>query len=191
MKRFAQIRIAALTLGVALSSLLTADVPETSHLGFVDFRRCVEESKVGKEQQNSLEVLRNKLASAIEETEKERNELIQKLSDPDYVDSLSHEAEEELKHRFQELSQMQAQRENQFYQILSQEEYKLIQEISIHVARASAIVAKDEGLDLILRNEAAFFQQPNMDVTTLVLSEMNAAYDREAEQTALEMEIAE
>ena len=60
------------------------------------------------------------MASLLEDTEKQINELATKFNDPEFLDALSPEAEEELKNKFRSLNEDLNRYQNQYYQVLNQ-----------------------------------------------------------------------
>jgi outer membrane protein len=149
-------------------------------IGVVNFKTILEDSKVGKEQQNGLEAMRKQMASTMEKLESELGEMQMKAQDPDFIDSLSPEAEEEFRMKAGRLSSEYQQNQQQFYQIMNQAEYKLVAEVSSHISSASQGVAKEKNLDLVLRDDVCFYFQNDMDVTNAVLKEMDQRFDRES-----------
>ncbi len=176
----------ALILGViaaslALSAPVMAADEKPLQVGMVDFRRCLEESKFGKSEQSQLEALRKQLTGTLQGSERELTDLATKLRDPDYLDSLSNEAEEQLKVRFQTLSQEMQQQQQQFYQIANQAEYKLMTDLSTEVMAASQKVAREGDVDLILREDTAFYFPKAMDLTTKVVAVMDSNFSEDGE----------
>jgi outer membrane protein len=138
-------------------------------IGVVNFKDCVEKSKLGKQEQANFETLKKQMESVLEEKEKLINEVSNKLNDPDYLDSLSNEAEAELKHKFRTLNQELSQHQQQFYQMLNQANFKVIQKITDEIGKASKTVAANKGLDLIVNEEGTFFYGTALDVSNDVI----------------------
>ena len=157
---------------------LLAFVPTfgASNIGVVDFRKAIEDSKVGKQEQNSLEALRKQLSSGVEGVEKELSDLMRKLRDPDYLDSLSPDAEEQMKMRYQQLMQEMQQQQQQAYQIMSQAEYRFVNEMTVEVQRAAKVIAGKKHLELVVREDGVFYYEPDMDITREVIAEMDKAH---------------
>jgi outer membrane protein len=152
------------------SSSYAADAPK---IGTVNFKLCVEESKLGKQEQASFETMKKQMENVVEEKEKVLNELALKLNDPDQLDLMSPEAETELKRKFRALSQELNQLQNQYYQTLQQTNIKIVQTLSDAVTKASDKVAKDMKLDLVVNDETCFFASPALDISPKVVLEMN------------------
>ncbi len=148
-------------------------------IGFVNFRKCVEESKVGKMQQASFEAMQSQMENSLMELQKALNEITAKLSDEDYLDGLSPEAENELKHKYRSLGQELSRTQGQYVQTLQDANMKVLQMISSEVAEASKEVAAAKALDLVVNEEAAFFYKPSMDLSSQVIAQMDAKFERE------------
>lgn len=168
---------------VALSFCLFASLNaaetgiKSPSIGVANFKNCVENSKLGKREQAAFENLKKQMDVVLEKKDKELNEIAAKFNDPDYLDSLSNEAEAELKHKFRALSQEMQAQQSQYYQALSQANVKIVQMITEVVEKASANVAKQKGLSFIMNNEACYFCTPDADVTNLIVAEMDKIYD--------------
>lgn len=162
------------------TSLKAADAPKQApSIGIVNFKSCVEQSKLGKREQGSFENLKKQMDTVLEKKEKEINEIAAKFNDPDYLDSLSHEAEAELKHKFRTFSQELNAQQQQYYQALSQANVKIVQMITEIVSKAAAQVAKNQNLTFILSDESAYFYAPSTDVTNLVVAELDRLFDEQ------------
>ncbi len=172
---------ASLVLGPLLA--FAADAPV---IGVVNFATCITESKSGKKEQENMETMRKQMSSMIEDTEKEIREIAAKFEDSEYLDSLSPKAEEELKTRFQALQEDLGRYQNQFYQVLNHANYTMIQKMSGTIAKASEKVAGEKHLDYVMNKEACFYIRPDLDVTSLVIDEMNVHYDLEAKADKME-----
>jgi outer membrane protein len=169
---------------VSVSGLMAADKPATAEasgtkIGFVNFRKAVEESKLGKAQQSAFEAMQNQMEASLLELQKGLNEITTKLSDEDYLDGLSPEAENELKHKYRAMTQELTRTQSQYMQTLQDANMKVLQLISAEVADAAKEVASVKGLDLIVNEEAAFYHKPSMDLSSQVVAQMDAKYERE------------
>ena len=166
---------------VTLLAVLTgsAKAADNSIIGVVNFANCVTESKAGKKEQENMENLRKQMSSMIENVEKELRELSAKFEDTDYLDGLSPKAEEELKMRHQALQEDLGRYQQQFYQVLNHANYQMIQKISSTIAAASEKIAKGKNLDYVMNREACFYIRPDLDVTDLVILEMDKSFDSE------------
>ena len=146
-------------------------------LGIVDLKACAEQSKLGKKEQEGFDALRKQMEAVLGEKEKVLTDLNTKLSDTDYLDSLTLEAETELKRKFRTLSQEMGTLQQQYMQTLQQANYKIVQGLTESVTTASQNLAKKESYDLILNKETTFFSADNLDVSKAVVSLMDVAYE--------------
>ncbi|MFA6916633.1 MAG: OmpH family outer membrane protein [Parachlamydiales bacterium] len=174
-----RIVLATLVLALPLSSSINAAEAPAPKIGVVNFKSCVEKSKLGKREQASFENLKKQMDVVLEKKEKEINEIAAKFNDPDYLDSLSQEAEAELKHKFRAASQELSGQQQQYYQALSQANTKIVQMITEIVAKAAEQVAKKQNLTFILNEEAVYFYAPSTDVTNLVVGELDRMFEEQ------------
>lgn len=159
---------------------LAAQNADVSSIGVVNFKSCIEKSKLGQAEQKSFEDLKTQMGTVLEKTEKELEEISTKLNDSDYLDSLSADAQTELKTRFQNLGQELARYQNQYYQILNQANFKLIQELGSKVADAAKTVAANKKLNFIANEDAFFYYAPQFDVTSDVIAELDKRYEADS-----------
>lgn len=160
------------------ASLFIASTPAAKAPGkiaVVNFKSCLEGSKLGKKEQGQFDQIKKQMESAIEAKEKELNDLAPKFKD-EYLDTLTPEAEAELKQKFKTLSQDLSQSQNQFYQLLNQAHYQIVAKLTEQISKASKKVAKAQGFDMILNEEACFYLDPSFDVSTSVVKELDLAF---------------
>ena len=124
-----------LALGLMFSA--SSAFAESGNFGIVNFATCITDSKMGKEEQSSFENLKKQMTAHLEDTEKQINELAAKFNDPDYMDGLSPEAEDELKNKIRTLNEELGRFQNQYYQVLNQANMKIMQSISTNINTAS------------------------------------------------------
>jgi len=138
---------------------LTAQTTQAAPLriAIVNFKTCVEKSKAGMKEQASFEAMKKQFEVILLDKEKALSEVASKFNDIDYLDSLSPEAEADLKRQYRTLNQEFTQQQNQFYQTLSQTNVAVIQKLTEAVSKAATDIAKKEKYDLILSEESAFF----------------------------------
>lgn len=93
-----------LVLLTASFGLLAAEPAQNSQhpvkIGLVNFKLCVEESKMGRQEEASFETMKKQMENVVAEKEKILTELANKLNDPDQLDLMSPETETELKENF-------------------------------------------------------------------------------------------
>jgi Skp family chaperone for outer membrane proteins len=161
---------AALSTGPAFAA-------EESIIGMVNLASCMSESKLGQQEQETLQNVQNQMISLMEDTDKELKEIEGKLKDTEYLDSLSPQAEAELQAQREQLARNISQYQNQFYQMMQQAQYQIYQKVLSNITKASEKIAKDKNLDYILNKEACFYIRPDLDVTSNVISEMDRTFD--------------
>lgn len=168
----------------ASAPLAAADADSFSikKIGFVNFKSCVENSKAGKQEQTNFESLKKQAEQTMQQREKELSELASKLQDADYLDSLSKEAEADLKHKYRTMSQELMQQQQQLYQTLSQANFKIIQKLTEEVNKAAKVVAEKNGLDVVVNEEACFYFSSKLDVSNLIVQELDATFEKEAKK---------
>ena len=167
----------------AASALFAED--NLTGVSIVDFGQCISESKYGKEEQKNIEKIRNQVTSLISETDKELQELNAKFEDTTFLDSLSPKAEEELRARHQALSDDRQRYQWQFGQIMQQAQMQFIHKMSSQISRASERIAEDNQLDYVINKEACFYYRPHLDLTSLVINEMDRNFDLESRDSQL------
>lgn len=151
---------------------------DTKNVAVVNFATCMTESKVGKQEQASFEKLKNQMTSLVKDTEKQLTDLASKFNDSDYMDGLSPEAEEEMKIKYQQLSEEMNRYQNQYYQALQQANMQIVQNLGANIQEASEKVAKNKKLTMVINKEACFFFTPTLDVTEAVIAEMDKAFEQ-------------
>ena len=172
-----------LILALALSS---ASLCADQNFGVVNFGTCVSDSKLGQQEQASFENLKKQMTTLLEGTEKQLNDLSSKFNDPDYLDGLSPEAEEEMKNKFRTLNEELSRYQNQYYQVMNQANMKIVQTLSTSINTASEKVAKEKKLNVVFNKDACFFYIPTLDVTTLVIAQMDKEFKPESKKPAPE-----
>lgn len=160
------------------TSLFSSEQVSHPRIGIVNFKECVEKSKIGKFEQSNFEGFKKQLEEILMEKEKSLTEISNKFNDPDYLDSLSAEAENELKHKFRSLNQELNQYQSQYYQALNQANFKIIQTINELIAKASKELAATKHIDLILNEESGFFYTSMLDVTADVIALMDQLFEK-------------
>jgi outer membrane protein len=164
---------------LALAGVLCSAAPnsfeqnKSLRIAVVNFKKCVEKSKVGQKEQGNFDTLKKQMEKVLEEKEKALADVATKFNDIDYLDSLSPEAETELKRQYRTLNQEFSQLQNQFYQQLSQTNVQVIQKLQEKVTSAAQEVAKKNQLDLVLNEESCFFVIPNVDISEEVIQALD------------------
>lgn len=151
-------------------------------VGIVNFKTCIEESKFGKQEQANFESMKKQMEDVLVEKEKALTEISNKFNDADYLDSLSPEAEEELKHKFRTLNQELSQHQQQCYQMLNQANYKIVQAGTEAITKASKTVAQNKELDVVVNDEGTFYYNTALDISDDVVLVMDQMFEKESEE---------
>ena len=166
-----------------LTCSLSADMGSQgwTRIGIVNTKKCLEKSKLGKQEQANFEKMKNQMESVLKEKESSMEDLENKLNDEDYLDSISSDAEAELKRKRRTLRQEAMELQNQYMQTLQQANYKIVQELTQAISDASEGVAKS-GYDVILNDEAASYYNKQLDVSDAVVQQMDILFDKKAKE---------
>lgn len=166
------------------SALMTGAVAaETApNYGVVNFGACLSDSKLGKQEQTSFEALKKQMTTLLEDTEKQLNELSTKFNDPEFLDGLSPEAEEELKNKFRTLNEELGRYQNQYYQVMNQANMRIMQTMHTSINVAAEKVAKEKKLTMVVNKDACFYFTPGLDVTNYVINEMDKTFAQESKK---------
>ncbi len=174
-------KCAASTLVLATAALLCSAAPAAGlNIRYVNFKECVENSEMGKTEQSQFDNMKKEMETTLSAKEKELTALAEKLNDVDYLDSLSAEAETDLKRKFRALNQEMGAMQNQYYQTLQQANYKIVQKMQEAVAGASNEVAKSQNIDLIVNEDVCFHKNSNLDITSVVVAEMDKSFKKDS-----------
>ena len=155
--------------------------------GVVNFQTCMEKAKIAQDKRRELEGFDKQFRVKIDEIQKRCKEIDDKLNNVEYVDSITAEAEENLKKERQAEMQKLMGTQNEFQQIMQQQQMAFSQSFMISLGDAAKKVAKEKGLSHVIAKEACLYYEDNLDLTEDVISKINALYDkqqREAEKTA-------
>lgn len=182
MKQIRKMIVTLTVFGLAATSFCSAaDAPASNvKIAVVNFKTCVDQSKLGKQEQSSFEALKKQMEQSLEEREKSMSEISEKFNDPDYLDSLSPEAETELKRKFRGMSQELSQIQAQYYQTLQQTNFKIVQKLQDDVTKAAAKIAEQDHYDIILNEESVFFVDSKYDISAKVIQLMDQNFEKEA-----------
>jgi outer membrane protein len=179
MKLFSYLTIACAACCMCLTTPAQAffgGTEEAASIGVVNFKKCAQDSKLGNKEREVFENTKKLMASVLDNMKKDLDDLAAKFKDSDYLDSLSEEAEAELKNKFHGLSQEIVRYENQYYHTLNQANQNFIKKVTHHINEAARTIAEKESLSLIVDSEPCFFYLPAIDVTVAVLEYMDDHY---------------
>jgi outer membrane protein len=161
-----------------------APVQTTSlKIGIVNTKKCLENSKLGKQEQANFEKMKNQMESVLQEKEKALEDIESKLNDEDYMDSISEDASLELKRKKKLIRNEGMQIQSQYMQTLQQANMKIIQKLTDVISKASEQVAKEavdgQQIDVIFTDEACTYFAPRLDISDRIIAKMNAIFDSE------------
>lgn len=152
-----------------------------TRIGIVNTKKCLEESKLGKQEQASLEKKKSQMESILKEKESLLEEIESKLNDDDYMDSISDEAARELTRKKRQIRNEGIQLQNQYLRGLQEENMRIIKKLTDAIAKASTSVAlsntSGQVYDVILTDEASTYYAPSLDVSEMVIKKMNEQFD--------------
>lgn len=174
-------------MGFAQQTAPAAGQNQPMRAGIVNTKKCLEESKLGKQEQANFEKMKNQMESILQEKEKTLEEIETKLNDDDYMDSVSEEVASELKRKKRTIRTEGMQLQSQYMQTLQQANVKIVQKLTEAISKASAQVAQDPAggqFDIIFTDEACTYFAPRLDVSALVIAKMNAIFDAENKDNA-------
>jgi outer membrane protein len=167
---------------------MTSNGAASLHIGIVNTKKCLENSKLGKQEQANFEKMKNQMEAALQDKERMLEEIESKLNDDDYMDSISEEAANELNRKKRTIRNEGMQLQSQSMQALQAANIKIIQKLTDVIAKASAQVAqeasKDQPIELVLTDEACTYYAPHLDISDRVVAKMNAIFDAEQKDNA-------
>ncbi len=166
-----------LLLSIFASTLVFAE--ENLRVGVVDFGACLGKSYLGQQENTKWESMRNEMVTMIEGKQKELQEIADKLNNPDYIDTITAEAEKELEMKARSLSEELQLLGNQSDQALQQASTKIMQSLKSEVDKACEYIAREKNFDYILNKDTCFYFKKPTDITPLVIQEMNRHYQPE------------
>jgi outer membrane protein len=137
--------------------------------GYVDFNRILTSSTRAKQEEKTLQALQKELEEQVNSVEKEMTSLAEKLQDPDYLDSLSQEAEQEQRNRLRTMAEERMRLIQQVSGQFQQAQQRIAQQLQMMVRQASAEVAKKKKLRALLNGDALFYADPALDYTDAVV----------------------
>lgn len=148
-------------------------------IGILSFANCIQESKYGKKEQSTLKGLQNQITSLIKDTEQQLQEIANKLNDPEYIDTLSPEGEQELKIKFQNHQEDLMRYQQQYSEFLNQANYKVMQTMFFHVKNAAKIVSDRLNLDYVLDENSVICNNAGIEITNQVIQELDLLFEKE------------
>ena len=159
---------------------------QSLRIGIVNTKKCLENSKLGKQEQTNFEKLKQQMESVLQEKEKILAEIESKLDDDDYMDSISDETASELKRKKRTIRNEGMQLQNQYMQGLQQANVKIVQQLTEMISKASALVAKEttngQPVEIIFSDEACTYFAPRFDVTDRIIAQMDILFDAQQKE---------
>lgn len=168
----------AAVLAMSVAALATAD-ESSLRVGVVNYTTCMENSCLGKDESSKLESLRNEMVSMMDEKQKAFQEISEKLGNPDYMDTLSPEADKELHAKAKALAEELQYLSFQTNQAFQQAQEKMIQNVVGEIQKASEYIAREKNLDFILNKDGCCYFKKPADITPLVIKELDRHYQPE------------
>lgn len=164
------------------TSLFAAEAPSTNKptkIAVVDFKECVEKSKIGKQEQSNFEELKKQMEKVLAEKEKTLTDFSAKFNDMDYLDSISEEAQAEMRRQYRTQMQEYQQQQQQFYQNLSQTNLLVIQKLNDAVTKVAEKIAQEQGYDVVLNKESCYFAAPSLNISAQIVKMLDDTFDKE------------
>ena len=152
--------------------------------GIVNFANCVNDTKLGKQEQASFETTRKQFFSLIEDTDKQIKEITAKLEDKETLEGLTPEAIKEMEDKKGQLQAEFGHYQEQYGHFISQGQYRFLKPIQESAVKAAENVGKSKGLTKIANREAYLYYAPSLDITADVVKEMDKMFDEEAKKQA-------
>ena len=149
-------------------------------VGVVNFATCIEKTYLGQDENAKLESLRSEMISMIETKQKDFQAVAEKLNNPDFMDTITQEAEKELEGKARALSEELQLMGNQTDQALQQAYGKMLQSLKGEIDKACEYIAREKDYDYILNKESCFYFKRPTDITQLVIQELDRHYQPEA-----------
>lgn len=146
-------------------------------IGTVNFARCIQESKLGKHEKSKLEQTKNQMENSLKETDKQLREMASQLQDSDYMDGLTPQAENELKMKFQQSKEEMQRYQSQYYQLMQQENMKMLQRLQDTIKKVSSELRTEKNLTHILNDEILFSSDASLEVTNDIIKKMDTQFD--------------
>ena len=163
---------------VAITLPISAEQPESA-ARIVDFAKCYTDSKYGKKEQENLEMMKSQMEKAMRELNDQLTETSAKLNDEHVLDSLSPEAEKELKDKLEVLTGEMQRGQQQFYYMMQQANMKTMNTIAEKIKAASKELAKKNDYKLIINKDQVFFLSDNLEITEDMITHMDSMYEKE------------
>lgn len=145
-------------------------------VGVVNLQRCLEESLLGKKEQEDLDRIKKRFGKSIGKLEEELKSIYMKLQDEEYMEGLSQTASDELKKEFEDKTGEYQVLMSQYQQELNQKHIKRLQKVINEVKKASQIVRQKKQLSVILNDEVVL-AGPEADQTDAIIKILDESFE--------------
>gem|GEM_PF-4221427 len=152
---------------------------EPLSFGYVSMMFCCTHSQYGKKEMDRLNHESAKIRHYISEVHQQIQELEEKLQDPDYLDCVTPDAEEEIRVRLISLQKEEKRRRRVAEGQLRQMEFQFVQDVSRLAVEAAKHVAEDQKLSFIVKDEQFLYCQNGHDCTNAVVGEMDRLHQQQ------------
>lgn len=150
-------------------ALLSAPMVFGADFAFIDFGKLMQTSKLAQREQQSLAILAKELEGRVNALDSEIQKAVDQLKDPDYIDSLSQEAENEQRQRLQMLGEERMRTAQQVQAQFQQTQQRTVQSLQGLVAAAASQLASQKHYKAIFSKEVAFFVDADLDCTAEIV----------------------
>lgn len=155
--------------------------------GVVNFEQCSKESKYGHQEIEKMQETEKKIQALLEDKGSAIKEIETKLNDPEFLDSLSPAAENELKEKHGSLAEEYQMYQNQLMQMMQQTGFQSYQTLLSHIQKAARVVEKEKNIPFLIRKEACISFPASADVTHLIIQAMDKEFDSQSQGKKKEM----
>ncbi len=163
------------TLGLSTTAFAAHDFQ--ANAGVVQVDTCFKSTKYGVKENSEFDQARRFLESGLQAQGLELKAISEKLEDVDYMDSLSKEAEQELRMKMAQLNQEFHYARNVYFEKVQNAQAELQQRLLAQVNAAVSEVAKKKNLTLVVVKEQCLFTGTKLDITDDVIKVMDKSFD--------------
>ena len=164
-------------ISVALVMALTVNMGlSAKEIGVVNFSQCMMKSKLGEIEKSRFEKEQQDVSSKLQKLGEELQRLLTQLNDSDYLSTLNPEAQQEMQEEFQSKNQTYNQEYSAYTKLIEEKKTHFFEIITEEINQATDSVAKKEGFPTVLNSEAVIYYQPQHDLTSKVIKQMDQQY---------------
>lgn len=162
------------------SQPIAASVDNSLNIGIVNTKKCLENSKLGKEEQANFEKLKNQMETRLQEKKQALDEIEAKLDNSDWIDGVSDEAVNKLIRERKAIRLEGEQLQNQYMQTLQQVNMSIVQKLTDSINEACKELAKrgyqGKKPAIILTDEACTYFDASFDYTNPIVAIMDELF---------------